>query len=200
MEQQPETCWGSKLWEELRLLEPDRVCERCRVDYDSSGFYNVKSLERTVKVYPQEERFESEDMPLAANTDYQLLLVSYLLYTQNIDPAGKWVSEKDLKGGSTFFRGPHALPAAPLERLFGSNPEGFRKKALALGAVPSEFGDVSMIFQVLPRISFIVVLWVKDEEFPARVTFLLDSSIEAHLPLDVIFAMTKSVSWKLTDQ
>ena len=197
MEKQLESCWGPKLWEELRSLEPDKVCERCKVDYDSAGFYKVNSLERTVRVYPEEERFEAEDVSLAANADYQLLVVTYLLYAQNIDPAGKWVSEKDLKGGSTFFRGPHALPAAPLEKLFGSDPEGFRKKAETFGAVPSEFGDISMTFPVLPRISFVVVLWVKDEEFPARVTFMLDSSTEAHLPLDVIFAMTESVTQKL---
>lgn len=200
MEERQETYWGPKLWEELRSLEPGRVCERCKVDYDSDGFYRVNSLERTVRVYPGEERIETEDLFLDASADYQLLLVSYLLYAQNIDPTGNWVSEKDLKDGSTFFRGPHALPAAPLESCFGSNTEGFREKALTLGGRASEFGDISMSFTVLPRISFAIVLWVKDEEFPARVTFMLDSSIEAHLPLDVIFAMTKSVTQKLIDQ
>ncbi len=200
MEEQRETCWGPKLWEELCSLEPRKVCERCKVDYDSAGFYSVDSLARTVRVYPQKEQFESEDESLAADADYQLLLVSYFLYAQNIELAGKWVSEKDLKGGSTFFRGPHALPAAPIEKRFGSDPAGFREKALTLGGRASEFGDMSMSFPVLPRISLAVVLWVKDEEFPARVTFMLDSSIEAHLSLDVIVAMTKSVTAQLISE
>ncbi|MEE8440824.1 MAG: DUF3786 domain-containing protein, partial [Spirochaetia bacterium] len=59
---------------------------------------------------------------------------------------------------------------------------------------------MSMSFPVLPRISLAVVLWVKDEEFPARVTFMLDSSIEAHLSLDVIVAMTKSVTAQLISE
>ena len=200
MEEQREAYWGPKLWEELRSLEPAKVCARCEVDYDSAGFYVVSSLGSTVKVYPQEERLEAEDKSLAVSIDYQLLLVSYLLYAQDIDPAGNWVSEKDLKGGSTFFRGPHALPSAPLEGRFGSDPDGFREKALTLGGTASEFGDVSMSFRVLPRIAFAVVLWVKDEEFPARVTFMMDSSIEAHLPLDVISAMTVSVTQKLMSE
>ena len=200
MEEQQETYWGPKLWKELRSLEPRKVCERCKVDYDSDGFYRVNSLERTVRVYPREERIEAEDQSLAASADYQLLLVSYLLYAQNIDPTGNWVSEKDLKDGSTFFRGPHALPATPLEKRFGSDPSGFREKALTMGGRLFEYGDISMSFQVLPRIPFAVILWVKDEEFPARVTFMLDSSIEAHLPLDVIFAMVKSVTQKLISE
>ena len=197
MEEQREAYWGPKLWEELRSLEPDKVCERCDVGFDSAGFYVVSSLGSTVRVYPQEERLQANDESLAAGIDYQLLLVSYLLYAQSIDPAENWVSEKDLKGGSTFFRGPHALPSAPIEQRFGGDSDGFRRKAQSLGAIPAEFGDVSMLFPVLPRISFIIVLWLKDDEFPARVTFMMDSSIEAHLPLDVISAMTTSVTRQL---
>lgn len=199
MDEQREACWGPKLWEELRSSEPDKVCERCKVKYDSAGFYVVNSLGSTVRVYPQEERLQADDESLAASADYQLLLVSYLLYAQNIDSAGNWVSEKDLKDGSTFFRGPHAMPSAPLERRFGDDLAGFREKAQSLGADASEFGDISMVFPVLPRISFIIILWLKDDEFPARVTFMMDSSIEAHLPLDVIFAMAVSVTQQLTN-
>ena len=199
MDEQREACWGPKLWEELRSSEPDEVCERCRVEHDSAGFYAVNSLGSTVRVYPRQERVQADDESLAASTDYQLLLVSYLLYAQSIDPTGNWVSEKDLKDGSTFFRGPHALPSAPLERRFGDDLAGFREKAQSLGADASEFGDISMVFPVLPRISFIIVLWLKDDEFPARVTFMMDSSIEAHLPLDVISAMAVSVTQQLTN-
>jgi len=192
-----ETYWGPKLWEELRSLEPHTVCERCNVVYDSAGFYEVDSLGKTVKVYPQDERLEADDLLPADSVDYQLLLVSYLLYAQNIDQTGIWVSEKDLKGGSLFFRGPHTLPSAPIEKCFGNDPAGFREKSQIMGGQPIDFGDTAMRFTILPRISFAVVLWVRDEEFPARVTFMLDSSIEAHLPLDVISAMVLSLTQKL---
>jgi Domain of unknown function (DUF3786) len=199
MEEQRKAYWEPKLWEELRSQNPLKVCERCKVVYNPTGFYAVESLGKTVKVYPGEERFEADDLLPADSSDYQLVLISYLLYAQNIESTGIWVSEKDLKGGGLFFRGPHALPAAPLEKSFGSNPSGFRKKSLVLGGKPLEFGDASMSIPILPRISFAIVLWTKDEEFPARVTFMLDSSIEAHLPLDVICAMTQSVVKKIVE-
>jgi len=199
MDGQKEIYWGPKLWEELRSQQPERVCKRSIAEYDPAGFYELDSLDRKVRVYPQEERLETDDSDLFSSVDYQLLLVSYLLYAQNIEPIEDWVSEKDLKGGSLFFRGPHALPSAPMEKEFGSDPVGFRDEALTLGGSPLEFGDVSMVFPILPRISFAVVLWLKDEEFPARVTFMFDSSIDAHLPLDVIFAMTNAVTQKLLD-
>lgn len=189
--------WEPKLWEELRTRNPLKICEKCRVEHDTSGFFRVRSLEREIKIYPKDERFESEDSFLASDADFQLLLISYLLYAQHIEPIGKWISEKDLKGGSLFFRGPHALPSAALEKLFGNDPDSFREKSKKLGGHPLDFGDVSMCFPVLPIISLTIVLWLRDDEFPARATFMMDPTIEAHLPLDVISAMVQSVTAKL---
>lgn len=200
MEEPKEKYWGPKLWEDLRSADPKNVCDRGKVHYEDEVCYVLTSLERTVRIYPGEERFESEDKTLAESADFQLLLLSYLLYAQKIDPAGNWVSEKDIKGGSLFFRGPHALPSAPLERRFGGDPGEFRRKALTLGGQELAYGDMAMSFPVLPRIPVAVVLWTQDEEFPARVTFMMDSSIEAHLPLDVIAAMVQSVTQKLIEE
>jgi len=197
MVEQTEAHWGPKLWDDLRKLEPAKVCQRCSVTYDEAGYYEIESLGTTFRVFPAEERFESSDDFLAGSVDFQLVLVSYLLSAQNMDPAGQWVSEKDIAGGSTFFRGPHALPSGPLESRFGDDPDGFRSGALKMAATQAEFGDVSMEFPVLPRISLIIVLWLKDEEFPARVTFMMDSSIDKHLPLDVIAAMTIAITQRL---
>jgi hypothetical protein len=198
MEEANATHWGPRLWAELRSQDPAEVCQRCMVDHDAAGFFEFDSLGTTVRVYPEEERIESGNPILAASPDFQLLTVFYLVHARNADPTGEWVSEKDLKGGSTFFRGPHALPSAPLEQRFGSDPEGFREKSLPLGATQADYGDMSMEFPVLPRMSFIIVLWTQDEEFPARITFMLDSGIETHFPLDVVYAMTASVAHQLT--
>ncbi len=197
MNEHKETYWGPKLWETLRSQQPEGVCRRSGAVWDPAGCYELSSLGRKVRVFPEEERLESADESLVSSVDFQLLLVSYLTGAQNIDPVGDWLSEKELRGGSIFFRGPHALPAAPLEKRFGNDPEGFREKALALSGIPLDFGDVSMVFPILPRISFAIVLWAADEEFPSRVTFMFDSSVSAHLEPYVIFAMTQSVTQKL---
>jgi len=189
--------WESSLWKELQTCDPVKVCERCKVTFEDSRYYSVKSLNSLIKVYPEERCFESDDRELAGDPDFQLLVVSYLLYAQKIDIIGKWISEKDLKGGSLFFRGPHCLPSSALEKEFGTSRETFAGKSLRLGGKPLDFGDISMCFPVLPLIPLTVVLWLKDEEFPARVTFMMDQSIEAHLPLDVICAMAASVTKKL---
>ena len=162
------------------------------------GFYSIDSIGGEYRIYIDEERVEEAggDSP-ASDPEFQLTLLSYLIHAQEIPRTGKWVSEKDLRGGSIFFRGPHQLPAAPLVKKFGKNAELFLEAGKALGGKPLDFGDVSLEFSVLPRVPLAIVLWAEDEEFPARVSFLFDSSIETHLVLDVIFAMVCSVVRKL---
>ena len=52
--------------------------------------------------------------------DFQvnLVVLHYLLYAQNKPLANKWVSEKDLPGGSLFFTASHTLPTALLGGVF----------------------------------------------------------------------------------
>lgn len=189
--------WEENLWSDLQGKDPDQICRNTGVDFDQSGFYKVPSLGREIRVFPQEKRFESEDPELSDNPDFQLLIISYLLYGQNIELTEEWISEKDMNGGSLFFRGPHALPSAPLESRFGDDKELFTGTCRQLKGEPCDYGDAAMRFPVLPKIGLIIVLWLKDEEFPARVTFLMDRTTEAHLPLDVISAMVVSVTERL---
>jgi hypothetical protein len=120
-------------------------------------------------------------------------VLCYLSRAQDIPSAGMWVSERDLPGGNLFFRGPHALPAGPVLRRFGSDAEGFRRRCRELGGRPLDFGDAAFAFQALPRVPLACVLYVQDEEFPARLTFLLDSTASFQLPLDVILALVQSL-------
>ena len=53
--------------------------------------------------------------------------------------------------------------------------------------------------QALPRVPVACVLWVEDEEFPARVSFLFDPSIESHLQLDVVLALVRCIAKNLLE-
>lgn len=189
--------WEEKLWTELQSKDRDQIQRNSLADYEEQNYFSLSSLNRTVRVFPESRLIESEDSALAENPDFQLFLISYLLYCQNIDPAGDWVSEKDLTGGSTFFRGPHAMPSAPLERRFGEDKELFREKAMKLGGEEASYGDIAFTFSLAPRIKATIVLWLGDDEFPPRVTFLMDRTIDAYLPLDVISAMISALTERL---
>ena len=178
-----------KLWQDLGALDPLRVEERSGVSW-RDGCYHLPFLGTVYPVEPGSMRIHSPaGDPLAADPEFELLMLIYLIRVMEIEPSGRWVSEKELPGGSNFFTGPHHLPADPLEKRYGTDVEMFDRHCLQLAGKPLDFGDTSYAFEPLPRIPLACVLFAADEEFPARVTFLFDSTIEFQLPLDIVLAL-----------
>ena len=186
---------GDKQWKELQSLKPEDVCCRASVRFDEKGFYVVPFMDKEYHVYPNEERVQGPtgDM-LVSDSEFSLLLLTYLISAQDVFFGGRWVSEHDLPGGDLFFRGPHQLPTADLIARFGKDPEKLLEIGKTLGGkrLP-EYGDVGLEFQVLPKIPVACVLWAEDEEFPARASVLFDPSLTSHFPLDVVLALVRCV-------
>jgi hypothetical protein len=107
------------------------------------------------------------------------------------------VTGSEIKGGDFFFRGPHALFTRPLEKRFGHDAQTFLEVGMRLGGGETDFGDVSFRLWPLPKIPLGYILWLEDEEFPARLVVTFDGSVEQQLPLDVIWALVNQVGGAL---
>jgi hypothetical protein len=66
-----------------------------------------------------------------------------------------------------------------------------------MGGEILDWGDASLHLQVLPRIATRLVLWLGDDEFPARVNMLFDRVVDQHLPLDALGCMARYVTTSL---
>lgn len=188
------------LWNRLGKLDSSDVGRRAAVLVDGGG-YVVSFMDREYRIDPASRRIRAAEHPerLEQDPECELLLLTYLLHVTDTPLGGRWITEKELPGGSLFFRGVHALPLRPLEERFGGDGEDFRRTGRLLGGNELEFGDVSFRFAVLPRIPMGLVLWLADEEFPARVTAMFDSSLSAHLPLDAVLALAHCAGARLID-
>ena len=181
----------SIFFERLTALDPIDVCKRSLVQYDEKKrIYTVTAFGEEYSVKSEEQKI----IPLnpeskLLTTELGLLIIFYLLGTQDIPLSGKWVNEFSLKGGALFFRGPHSIQNQSLADRFGNDLKGFKATCTRLSGQPIEMGDAAFRFQVLPRIPAAVVLWLGDDEFEASAKLLMDETIEKHLPLDVIYAM-----------
>ncbi len=185
--------WRNFLWEQLRNKNPDEVCLKAKVTFHNDGYYTVVFMDCTYQVYTIDERIMGpEGDTLAVYPKFELVLLSYLVHAKDIALSGELISEKDLPGGSTFFRGPHQLAEASLIKQFGNNKIGFIKSGEKYNGMILTFGDASFAFRVLPRVTLACVLWLEDDEFPARANYLFDSTTECHFALDVVYALVKS--------
>ncbi len=190
-------------WEKLLALHPTDVCNRTEALYHPryEGFvlpvYNLRYLilPRARKILKMEWNDKTVEEELPAS--FHLMVLVYLTDAKDIKPSHTWVSEKDLVGGSTFFRGPHHLPVEGLEALYGKDLDAFLRAGKRLGGSEILYGDKGFALDVFPRVPLACVLWKGDEEFPPRVTMLFDSTLQSHLPLDIIWCMASETTRRL---
>lgn len=193
-------------WDKLLQLHPTDVCNRTEAIYHPAreGFllpvYNLRYL-----ILPKEKkilRVEWNDKLIVEELlpTFYLMVLVYLNEAKDTKPTHTWVSEKDLKGGSTFFRGPHSLQVEELTTLLGKNPEVFLKTGKKMGGSEILYGDKGFAIEVFPKVPLAYILWKGDTEFPPKINVLFDSTIESHLPLDIIWCMVDETSRRLVVQ
>lgn len=190
--QKPTSTIDPELWEALRKADPREITGNAVVEYNpEENVYIVPFFNSGILCYPGEERIEVAGFPDEFSRDFQLCLVTlhYLLSARDVELSRKWVSEKDFPSGTTFFRGPHVLPVAPLVETFEARPDILDRSARAIGGEKVNLGDLSYRFWVLPRIPVLIICWLGDDEFEAAFHILFDETITQHLrSLDLIWA------------
>ena len=172
------------LWEKLRLADPESVRRNARAEYDcENDFFTVPFLGVPYRVFPEEEIIQRLADAAWQEDDYELklLLLHYLLEAEDVEFSRKWIGEKDIPSGESFFQGPRRLPTEDMERVFGYAPELFRTASERIGGAPVELGDAAYRFWVLPRIPVLVILWEGNEEFEPEIQLLFDGTIDTHL-------------------
>ena len=190
-------------WEKLRAMDPRDVTARSLADYDAqSAEFRLRILTDEVRISPEKRAVAWPPDARAGGPpgfNYWLVSVVYLLSAKALPPKGDWVSATSLPYGEFFFRGPHALPTEAVAAAFGPRPEAFERAAEALGGKPWAEGRGAFVLPALPRVPMLVQLWERDEEFPARASFLFDSTAGDHLMVDAIWTLSAIVAKRLIE-
>lgn len=186
----------SDLWAQLIREKPEEICRKALVNYDQEKGFFLPFLNQTFQILPTKQSI----IPLYTNAPHiqtfecDLIILTYLLRAQAIEIEGTLVNEKQIPGGEAFFRGPHTLNTRPMEKLFGQDRDAFLSVGMRLNGKVTDLGDAGICLPVLPRVPVTLILWVKDDEFPAEIKAGFDSTIAHHLPLDIIWALINVIS------
>ncbi|ATW25709.1 DUF3786 domain-containing protein [Candidatus Formimonas warabiya] len=150
------------------------------------------------------------NIPLAVNWDTgemipddlwfeeKVIILQYLAESCGIAhlPA-RWLSFLELPEGQHHYHPFMKEAIEPLAQKFGANLDLFRKAAEKLGGVPVQGGDAAFEMGVFPKISLMLMLWEKDEGFPARANILFDGNVSCHLPTATLYMLGICVSRRL---
>lgn len=178
-------------FKELASLRPEDVCRRAICDYNKNeNFYLLRLWNQEYRISPEKALIEQVVHGPSSSHEYLFIfIIHYLLGVKEILPVGKWVSEKDIPTGASFFRGPHELPTQQIAARYQNDIPGFTKLCLSLGGTPLEMADAAFAFNITPRIPVAVLFWEGDDLFAAEAKLLFDKTIAEHLALDIIYAL-----------
>lgn len=176
---------------ELKDADPRTLCEKGRCIYlADKKQYSLEVWGDTYLVDPANEKIDHLAASGPSPHDYfALFVIYYLLRVRGIRLRQEWVSEKDLPGGSTFFRGPHLIPTDLICRRFGNDLKGFKSWCENLGGSPIDMADAAYRFLITPDIPVAVLYWRGDDDFPAEAKVLYDRSVTESLTLDILYAL-----------
>jgi hypothetical protein len=181
-------------WEELAGYDPAEVCERAAVEYSEETGYVVPVFGHPI-VVDVKGRTMTGSSPeaefLLTKTAYfsRLSILFYLLRSEKIAPTGRLLKPSELKSNQIYFTGSHLLPLDPIAARFATDPEGFFAQAARFGGQSRQYGDAAVEFLPFPRTPVVLILWLEDEEFPARCYMLFDEVCEIHLPPDILWSV-----------
>lgn len=187
------TSGEKKAWETLKGLNHIEVCRNADVKYEDRS-YVLKSLGIDFLISPEirEMRANSPKGELILKKlgyFFNHSALCYLINAKNISLTKKLIKPVGLKGGEIFFRGTHVLPLDKLAEKYTNDKTGFIEKGKLLNGSLLGYGDASIELLPMPRIPVTLILWLADDEFPARTELLFDSTCEQHLPIDIIWSI-----------
>ncbi len=186
-----------KAWDNVCGLPRDDVCKRTGAVFDEeAGAYILKCFGMDFLINPCDLLISTRDERGGIFLDklkyfFRLSVLNYLSTAKDIPPSGILKKPLDLRGGHRFFQGTHQLPLDRVAERFGKDREGFIRQGRLYGAdVHEGYGDASIVLYPFPRVPVTMILWLEDEEFPASVDLLFDSTCEFQISLsDIIWAI-----------
>lgn len=185
-----------KAWETLAGLQPEHVAAQAAAAYDpGSRSFTVRSFGIDFTVSPVARTIESADPRSALFLEryrdfFRLAVLWYLTSAKDIPPTGRLIRPLDVKGGQRFFSGTHVLPLDRIEERFGRDKAAFAERGIGFGAEIARIGDAAVRLYPLPRVPVTVILWLQDDEYPARAALFFDSTVDFQLSLsDMVWSV-----------
>ena len=188
------------LYTRLAECASNDVCLRAGCTYEGrSQAYTLLAWGDVYRVFVHEHRLDCLRGPGPGPHSYfSVFLIHYLLDAPPAVAAPEWISEKDIPGGATFFRGPHQIPTHWIADKYGNDVEAFSRRCRQLGGELLSLADAAFSFRITARAAVAILYWQGDDDFPAEAKVLFDRSLAGYLAADVVFALAVDVCARLS--
>ena len=174
--------------EELRQREPETLAALCGIQFDASArLFLVSLFGQSFEVsYPDFTAHEVSSERHEATPWVHCLLFHYFRHASGARLAHRWISYRELPGGTFYHQAFQGYSGDRLARAIGNDLAALEMAAHKLGGKRESMGDLSFSFAALPRVPVALVYWLGDDEFPPSAKVLFDASASDYLPTDAL--------------
>ena len=182
-------------WETLSRLTPPDVCARSGAVFDrDAGAYCLSFFGHEVAVCPGRQEMSSESETatfLLGRLGYfaGVSLLNYLIHAVKPEGTGRVIHPAEIRGMQTYFTGSHRLPLEGVAGRYGSDKDAFLSQAQRFGGEPTSGGDAAVRLLPLTGLPVVLILWLGDDEFPARADLLVDEVCQSQVPIDIVWSV-----------
>ena len=178
----------NQLRRDLRQTDPTLLANKAGATFvpeqNNAGVFKLDLWRKGVYLsYPEFIAYEA-DTQIETHLANQALLLYYLYTADGTHPAFRWIAFTALPDGMFYTQAFQGYSGLELARVFKDDREAFEKAAQVAGGTKVEFGGVAYKFDLLPKVSLLVVFWPGDEDFPSSYQILFDASVSHYLPTD----------------
>lgn len=129
------------------------------------------------------------------------VLLYYLRIADGTPIAGRWISFRELPGGTFYALAYQRYSGDRLSQTFGDKPAAYDQVCRSLRSWPlPAISEHAFAFQPLPRIHLAAVLWPGDEEFPPEAHILFDAAASHYMTTDGLALLGGGLAGRLVRQ
>jgi hypothetical protein len=177
---------------------PERMARLSGAEYDPvKKEIRVVYLNRSYSLSHPEGRFTYPHDPADLPLEEQSLILQYLAQATGEPLNNRWISYAELPNGMLHDRPFRIQAVEPLVRVFSGQPGRLLQVSRTLGGQEVGMGDIGVVIPVFPKIPVAVILWVADEEFPARANMIFDASAPKYLSTAALYILGSVVTERL---
>ena len=201
--QQARQAWEKSMTRQLeelrsivRCTAPEIIADRCGGRY-SDAMLEIDYWGNKLRLaWPDLIGVDVDNKPVST---FDIAMLLYHFNTADGAPlADRWISFRELPGGTFYNKAYQGYTGDELARTFGDDPDRFAAAARTLNGMQiSGLTEFAYAFTPLPRLRLAAVIWPGDEDFPSRGSVLFDAASKHYLTTDGLALLGSGLTKRL---
>ena len=182
----------AQLKSRIAAMDLASAAERLGAEY-SFGRLTVRCLGKRVGVDADGNLVTD----IHTHTGLAIPLLMYILDSVGTPVSGEWINFRELEGGKDWYGLYQQTCERPLKSLADADSELFIDMLHVFGGRTPDHdypADISIVLHPLPRVPIMISYSGPEDELESTLTILYDSTVEKHLSIELIHALTTDLA------